>query len=72
MMKNIRGFVSDLLLGIALSEMKLGIWVEWKCVPLVGASNLGSAANLFIWGFGTEVVVLGFFRSVGWCWDFYL
>ncbi len=41
-------------------------------MPLVGASNLGSAANFFIWGFGIEVVVLGFFRSVGWCWDFYL
>ncbi len=39
---------------------------------LVGASSLGSAASSFICGFGTEVVVLGFFRSVGWCWDFYL
>lgn len=40
-------------------------------VSALGASSLGSAASLYIWGFGTEVV-LGFFKSVGWCWDFYM
>jgi hypothetical protein len=41
-------------------------------MPLVGASSLGSADSSFIWGFGTEAGFLGFLRSVGWCWDFYL